>query len=292
MIQTLLSIETFPAVDRALRWAVILLHMDHEDNLGFRNIVPPLLLRLGRIQSCYDFCSWWATEAQAYHTFPEDDRPFLDFSTSNPYDALLPELISEDGNLSHVVSMTLLKIQLFLGTRALRSWTILLGTIPLEILHMIRLHGIQDTPASTAINAYNIPNDTRVIKTLQSQIKQLFRVVNNMNESFWSALSTPDKHMARELVATPEIPEEEPYLEDYESEEYGSGEYGSEEHEAEEYESGDESLPQPGEHSFLNPEQSSRGTTEEIEVVLRHNYRAWVETPGAIDVIRVLLSRD
>ena len=47
-------------------------------------------------------------------------------------------------------------------------------------------------------------------------------------------------------------------------------------------------LPMPGKHAFLHREQSSGVTTEEMRFTLRCKYNPWIETPDAIDVIRVL----
>ena len=112
------------------------------------------------------------------------------------------------------------------------------------------------------INAYDVPNDTHVIQTLQKQIKKLFSIVNTMNEFFWSALLDLDDHKGRISLK---------------SEEHGTDEENQDE------------WPMPsGKHSFLHREQSTGGTTEEMQFTLRYSHDAWVETPGSIDVIRVL----
>ena len=199
------------------------------------------------------------TKARIYLTGPRSEDLFLEFSSSDPFGALLPEI---DADLSHVVVITLLKIKLFFNIRALRSWTILLHKIPVEILHAIRLYGLLEIPTSTVINAYDLPNDTHVIQTLHKQIKQLVSIVNTINEYFWSALLDLDDHKGRIS------PKRE--------------EHGTDEEDQDEW-----PLP-PGKHSFLHREQSSGGTTEEMQFTLRHSHDAWVETLGSIDVIRVL----
>ena len=142
---------------------------------------------------------------------------------------------------------------------------------------MIRLHGLRETIAFKAINAYDVPNDTRVMQTLQEQIKQLFRIVHTMNEYFWPALLELDGLMAEVILAGPQLldPEFPPEREDYESRDEDQG-----------------LIPLPGRHSFLHPQQSSRGTVEEMQLALGYSYEAWLETPGAIDVIRVLSQRN
>lgn len=47
----------------------------------------------------------------------------------------------------------------------------------------------------------------------------------------------------------------------------------------------------PGPHLNVMPEYYSKGTIEEVQLALRHNYRSWVETPGAIDFVKARLHR-
>ena len=47
-----------------------------------------------------------------------------------------------------------------------------------------------------------------------------------------------------------------------------------------------------GEHLHPRSETWNCGTFEQVRVVLQHSYDAWMETPGAADVIRELVKRD
>ena len=83
--------------------------------------MAPLLLRIDEVQCCYDFCSWWTTKARDCLLWHRNSNTFLDLSISNSFDALYPELISADADLSHVVTVALLKIQLFFQIRVFCS---------------------------------------------------------------------------------------------------------------------------------------------------------------------------
>ena len=48
----------------------------------------------------------------------------------------------------------------------------------------------------------------------------------------------------------------------------------------------------PGENLTARPAAYSRGSWEEMQVVLQYNLDSWVETPGAIEVIRDLVEKD
>ena len=51
-------------------------------------------------------------------------------------------------------------------------------------------------------------------------------------------------------------------------------------------------LLKPGHHLTARPAAFSRGSPEEMQVVLQHSFDAWAETPGAIDVVRGLVGKD
>jgi hypothetical protein len=51
-------------------------------------------------------------------------------------------------------------------------------------------------------------------------------------------------------------------------------------------------LLQPGAHLTARPDAYSYGSQEQMQLVLQYNYDSWVETPGAIDVVRDLVKKD
>ena len=59
-----MKIKNYAAVEAAHDHVMDILRLNHSDNMGVRDMVPSLKLRLGRDQECYDFCKWWATTGQ------------------------------------------------------------------------------------------------------------------------------------------------------------------------------------------------------------------------------------
>ena len=51
-------------------------------------------------------------------------------------------------------------------------------------------------------------------------------------------------------------------------------------------------LLRPGSHLTARPQMYSQGTVEHMQLVLQYSYASWVETPGAIDMIRALAKKD
>ena len=47
----------------------------------------------------------------------------------------------------------------------------------------------------------------------------------------------------------------------------------------------------PGTNLSARPDHYSSGTPQEMQLALRYNYQAWVETPGAVEVISAKLLR-
>lgn len=55
LVEAILEIETFDAVKFALDHNMDILRLNRSDNMGDQELVPALLLRLGRDQEYYDF---------------------------------------------------------------------------------------------------------------------------------------------------------------------------------------------------------------------------------------------
>lgn len=64
LIEALKRIKTLDAVQTALDHLMDMLRLNRGDNMGVRDLVPALLLRLGRDQDCYDFVKWYQTMGQ------------------------------------------------------------------------------------------------------------------------------------------------------------------------------------------------------------------------------------
>lgn len=69
------------------------LRLCRNDKLGARDIVPHLLLWLGRDQEWYDFLKWWATIDDKDHYNGRDDRndatlPYLDIHGADPFEPI------------------------------------------------------------------------------------------------------------------------------------------------------------------------------------------------------------
>ena len=67
LVEKLLKIKTYVAVDTAHTHLMDMHRLRRSDNLGTRILVPALKLGLGRDQGCLNYCMWWATTGNDAH---------------------------------------------------------------------------------------------------------------------------------------------------------------------------------------------------------------------------------
>jgi ribonuclease HI len=114
--EALLALDTRPAVEQALAHFLAMLRLCRNDDLGARDVVPALLLRLGREQECYDFLKWWAVVDNSGRSYDFDDvrLPFLDdVRGADAFEAV--DVFTRRGacmSLSQMVVLTLLKLRM------------------------------------------------------------------------------------------------------------------------------------------------------------------------------------
>ncbi|MCJ1252107.1 hypothetical protein MMC30_009345 [Trapelia coarctata] len=114
LVEATLKIKTFDAVKSALDHTSDILHLNRSDNMGVRDLVPALLLRLGRDQECYDFVKWYQTMGQdGDYDWEDMSIPFLNDINANAFGPV-DYMCSSWSQLSHVSAIALLKIKLLL----------------------------------------------------------------------------------------------------------------------------------------------------------------------------------
>lgn len=182
----LLQIDTMKAVEKALVHFQDMLRLCRSDNLGVRDIVPGLLLRLGREQECYDFLKWWAVTADDYN-WGDLSLPYLDIRGADAFEAV--SAFASNLSLSQIATLTLLKLSLYLDIEPYNpeyldfdspglSWP----PSPTEFMRPI---GEIVQKKVRTINKSNVPE---VSESLQTEYQALFEMVHKKNPYFWEAL--------------------------------------------------------------------------------------------------------
>ncbi|KAF4463452.1 MYND finger [Fusarium albosuccineum] len=183
-------------VQSALDHLLDMLRLCRGDNMGLRELVPFLFIRLDRDQAAYDFVKWYATTGDASdYDWGDMDLPFLDVKDAHVLEAPLPKWAGSGWiDLSHAVAVTLIKVRILLDLQAAQSTTrVLQGTLPPEIVQLIRdqLVGsiVQSNPKLLKGSTEKIG---RVIRKVKDHIKELYASINRYNPYFWRLmLSNP-----------------------------------------------------------------------------------------------------
>ncbi|KAH6987047.1 hypothetical protein EDB80DRAFT_731294 [Ilyonectria destructans] len=199
----LLKRDTVPVVEDAREQFNDMLQLCRRDNLGVRDIIPHLLLRLGRDQECYDFLKWWATIDNKDHDTGRYDwsdatLPYLDIRGADVFEPA-DMFFSEAPSLSHLVALTLLKLRLYLDLDAFDAYYDAKAGLESEdgsgsedgfgseesclsidrpVGRLVRAKIQTMDPVDISITA----------ETLKGQYRRLFQVVREANPFFWESL--------------------------------------------------------------------------------------------------------
>ncbi|OBT81374.1 hypothetical protein VE02_09963 [Pseudogymnoascus sp. 03VT05] len=196
LVEALLEISTYAAVDAALNHLLDMLRLCRSDNMGVRDAAPALFLRLGKDQECYDFVKWWAsTGERSDYDWGDLDEPYLDLKDQN---ALEPPVLFARAGLSHSISVTLLKIRILFDLQALKSAAVIGQKLPQEVLDNIR-YQMASNIISQRRDIIESDNLDPLIDDFQTQVSDMYNAVDKSNRYFWPALLRPGDN----LIARP-----------------------------------------------------------------------------------------
>ena len=239
LVEALLKVNTYAAAHAAHAHLMDMLRLCRGDNMGVRDLVPALKLRLGRDQECYDFCKWWATTGQeSRYDWGDMSNPYLDIKNADVFESPHGLFIREYGSLSHSSATTLLKIRLLLDLRALQNSLMIGNKVPQEVLDSVRGELVSGSVIADNKGIMDAKDQAPLIERLEIQVRDLYGAVQKSNRYFWQALLEPGKHLS------------------------------------------------------ARPEAFSHGSVEEMQLVVQYGLGAWTETPGALGVVRELVSQD
>lgn len=136
--EPILNIKTSDAVKSAAEHVRDILRLCRSDNMGVRDILPSIYLRLGRDQDAYDFIkSSETTGFSSDYDFGDLNLPYLNIVDADVFES--PHyLYGEFPTLAALVCVTLLKIRLLLDLVALMNAGCLARRLPQELLDRIK----------------------------------------------------------------------------------------------------------------------------------------------------------
>lgn len=190
-VEAILTINTLQAVQQALAEFLDMMRLCRGDNMGLRDFVPALYLRLGQDQQCYDFVKWWAKTLHDDHYDSGDmNLGYLDLKDADAFEK--PDhFCGKYGSINHQVSVTLIKIRLLRDLQALQQSTTAVGDkLPREVFDMIRGQMVSNTVAGRK-DVMERADQSDVIYLLEKQIDKLYKAVQASNKHFWPVLLEP-----------------------------------------------------------------------------------------------------
>lgn len=238
VVEALQEIKTRDSVEMQLTHLRDLMRLCRSDNMGVRDMVPALMLRLGQDQNCYDFIKWYMTTGtRDDYDWGDMSLGFLDIKDADAFEAAA-YLCGQWNALNHTIQATLLKVKLLLDLKALQNSVIAVGEkVPAEILDGIQANILLSPIIAENKGILQRRDHTEAIEKLTAQINVLYKGVIKSNKHFWPALLKPGKHLG------------------------------------------------------ARPGVYSPGNVEEMQLSLMYNYDSWIETPGAIDVIKEISAK-
>lgn len=184
-----------------------LLRLCPGDNMGVRETVPPLFIRLNKDQECYDFVKWWATTAkEGDYDWSTHDR-YLDIKNADIFEPC--NFINEKslcGSLSLHACMMILKIKVVVDLIKLRATQNQIeemsakfcsetGPPPEELFLGIKKEKCRSSATLARPELFLEPNLTPKINALRKQIDSLSESIDRQNKHYIPALLGPDMEL-------------------------------------------------------------------------------------------------
>jgi hypothetical protein len=123
LVDKILKICTKDAVETSLEHLLDMLRLCRSDNLGVRDIIPGLYLRLHRDQESYDFMKWYATKGQeSGYDWGNISLPFLNLKDEDPIEDPGP-MWTGSWVTAHAIAILMIKLRMLLDLRDLDAST-------------------------------------------------------------------------------------------------------------------------------------------------------------------------
>jgi hypothetical protein len=196
VVEALMKVKTFASTQLQLEHLMDMLRLCRGDNMGVRDLVPSIMLRLNKDQECYDFIKWYCTAGQAGdYNWGNMKLGFLDVKNADVFESVSYLEPRHTISLPHAASIVLLKIKLFLDFTSLETSLSLSKKVPLEILGNIRGHVVRSLIIANNEDFMSRTSHAETIAKLKAQIDTMYDVVHKQNAFFWPALLDPVYHL-------------------------------------------------------------------------------------------------
>lgn len=186
---------TLNSVKEALDHLRDMLRLCRGDNLGLRDMVPVIMLRLDRDQQCYDFVKWWAT-LDSNFDFHDMSQPYLSIRDADVFE--YPGfLLGDFPPLYSIIATILLKLKIIVDIRNIRVTRKVLakGGVPPELYGPVELAVIR-SPLSKKLAGKSAKIISETESTLRKQVCELGAALVKANGNFMFNLFDPDEALS------------------------------------------------------------------------------------------------
>lgn len=184
---------TRKAVEDALGHLMGMLRLCRGDNMGVRDMVPHLMLRLDLDQECYDFVKWWETEGRrGDYDWGDLEEGYLDVEGADCWEDV-GYLCTDFPRLSNCVGVAFLKVKMLLDLKALKNSDAVgdnevLFDIQRNIPRSPLIKGNKDIHIGTV--------DVEILeRKLVKQIEEMGDAVEKANRHVWPAIKNPGRNL-------------------------------------------------------------------------------------------------
>ena len=247
LIRAFQGIEHADAVQAELEICMEMLRLCPGDNMGVRDSVPGVMVRLKKDQECYDFIKWWETAANDPDLEYTDPKRYLNIKNADMFESV--DFVKElpHGDLSHPICLMILKIKILVDMLKLQNSVTKFDAmvakkdsrfdkLPPGMLEAFRKDALNQEISHPAVRARGDLLDRQklsdTIQTVKDQINRLYDVIDGLNEHVWPGLAHCE-----------------------------------------------ETMDQPMGRMF------KMGSKEEMRIAFNSTWFAWIETPGAYEFI-------
>ena len=184
------------AVELALDHLLDMTRLCRTDNMGLRDMIPALYIRLGRDQEAYDFLKWHATTGQrGDYDWGNMDLPFLDVKNADALEPTKDLWSRRFAALGATSAVALIKLRILFDLQAIQIATVTLQyRMPQEIINIVRSELVGSiVEARPEILRADTIELARLIRTAATQVEQMYEYINDTNPHFWhQLLDNPD----------------------------------------------------------------------------------------------------
>jgi hypothetical protein len=194
LVEELLRPGTLSGVHENLEHMLDMLRLCRGDNIGLRDLVPAVMLRLDLDQECYDFVKWWATcNLDRAYDWGDMTLPYLDIHGADVFEDP-GVLFGEFPALNQLVAILLLKMKLLVDIHKLQITRKILSRspLPIELWKPIELAVVR-SPLSTKLQKEASGSLLQIESTLLNHIRRLGAALVKANSNFMFYLFEPDE---------------------------------------------------------------------------------------------------